>query len=414
MIDTPNLMESYNHCFPQVKTPMTPLSKALARGDGQTAQELMQGEYNLQERWQITVFKNLDFNDTDFLLLSPEMQSLIYRTANNFNNISLVARLNTLGKYTTDAPITKPCILSLRMDIATTHQTISAYLKKLRQENRLLTETEFQNFQSNGSWFKKGNFTRILGRDYILDLTKELNLKHIKVPEKKVVIHSNKEKLSFEIGQYESRDIVWMKTEDISIYAQEIQKVNRFVSREEMTELFTIIKAANFSDLWYLNFIVAEDGIYFIDTEIKSFVNRICWDKMKGLASFMAKEDQEWFKGQIYQKIEDLKHAKPEDFLDFSFAHQYGKGAKKIAQATLAKGIIDTAAIVFAVECQQIIKQYKLVGSYRFCNRGMLLIVDNHVGKPFSFSVQDLLKRGKVDFKSESDISSSTLLAQFQ
>ena len=161
------------------------------------------------------------------------------------------------------------------MDVATTHQTISAYLVRLRQEGRLLTENEFQEVQSNSAWCNKGNFTRILGRDYILDLIKELNLKHIKVPEKKAVIDSNKETLSFEVSQYGSQNLVFMSSEAICIYAQEIQTTSRFVSREEMTELFTIIEAANFSDLWDVNFIVAEDGIYFIDTEIKSFCDTI-------------------------------------------------------------------------------------------------------------------------------------------
>jgi hypothetical protein len=382
MIDlNSSLMDSYNSCFSQVKTPKTPLSKALAKGNGQTAQELMNSmeeegvEYTLQERWQITVFKNLDFNDEEFLRLSKEMQSLIYRTANNFNNIILVARLNTLGKYTTNVPVTKPCIVSLRMDIATTHQILSDYLVKLRQENRLVTENEFQ---ANGAWRKKGNFTRILGRDYILDLTEELNLKHIKVPEKKAVICSNKEALSFEINQYGTENLVQVSSADICIYAQEIQRTDRFVSREEMAELFTLIKAANFSDLWDGNFIVAEDGIYCIDTEINSFCNTIAWNKMGRLSSFMAEEDQDWFKEQIHQKIENQKSTKREDFMSFTFVRRYGKGAKQSAQEQLAKGIIDTATISFAVECKQIAKQYKLVGSV-------------FPTKKFSFSVQDLL-----------------------
>ncbi len=349
-------------------------------------------EYTLQERWQINVFKNLDFNDEEFLCLSSEMQSLIYRTANNFNNTLLVARLNTLGKYTTNAPITRPSILSLRMDIATAYQILSDYLVKLRQEDRLLTENEFQDFQSNQSWRKKSDFTRILGRDYILHLVEELHLKHIKVPVKKAVINPSNETISFKISQHGKGDLVRMDSEDITIYAQDIQKVDRLLSREEMTELFTIIEAAKFTDLKDVNFIIAEDGIYFIDTEIRSFYDTNEWAGMKNLSCFMPEKDQEWFIDQIRLKSEDQNRTEQEGFLGFKFAHRYGKGAKKRAQEQLAKGITDTATISFAVKCQQIVKQYKLVGSNRFCNPETLMMVGHHSGRPFSFPVQDLLK----------------------
>jgi hypothetical protein len=392
MIDaSPKLIEAYNCCFSQVKTP---LSKALAKGNGQTAQELMNSmekdgvEYTLQERWQITVFKNLDFNDEEFLRLSKEMQSLIYRTANNFNNITLVARLNTLGKYTIDAPITRPSILSLRMDVATTHQILSNYLVKLRQEGRLLTENEFQDFQANDAWFKKDNFTRILGCDYILELTQELNLKHIKVPEKKVVICSNKETLLFGISSYGNQNLVGMNSEDISIYAQEIQKANRFVSREEMAELFTITEAANFSDLWDGNFIVAEDGIYFIDTEIKSFCNLIQWGKMIRLASFMAEEDQAWFTEQIEQKEKVQESTESEYFTDFFTAkanlRTIKKAIERLALMFPEKNITFTGTDPDSIANKQILKQYKLVGS---------AFPAPHYTKTFSFSVQNLLKK---------------------
>ena len=101
---------------------------------------------------------------------------------------------------------------------------------------------------------------------------------------------------------------------------------------------------------------------------------------MERLSHFMAKEDQTWFTQLIDLKIEDQKHVEPEDFLSFNFANRYGKGAKKVAQEKLAQGIIDTAKISFAVDCKQILTQYKLVGF----NGGV---------KSFSFSVQDLLKK---------------------
>jgi hypothetical protein len=374
-------------------TSKTPLSKALAHGDGQTAQALMgqTAEYTLQERWQITVFKNADFNDEEFLSLTPELQRLIYRTANNFNNILLVARLNTLGTYNfVDISIKKPCILSMRMDCATTYQNVSDYLVKLRQENRLLTETEFKDLHAHQSWRKKDHkITRIFGRDCILQLIEKLHLKHIKVPEKKVVISSNQETLSFEIAQCGDQGLVDLRCDEIDIYAQTVQRTDRFVSREEITELLIIIEAANFSDLWDRNFIVAEDGIYFIDTEIKSFIALIQWGNMGRLTCFMAEDDQEWFAQQIEQKFEDQANAEAayfkeeERFTSLFSARSWLRVSKKLAEKNRLKGI-ETELDPTDLEYKQIVKQHKLVGT---------AFPAPHYTKTYSFSVQEILKK---------------------
>lgn len=376
MID-PNskLKEYYNCCFPQDKAHKTPLSKALAKGDEKVAQELISSmekegvECTQQERWQIKVL-NLDFNDMDFLALTPQMQSLIYRTANNFNNIPLVTRLNALGNYNIADVFPKgPCIISLRMDIASINQILFEFLVKLRQENRLVTENEFQDLQQNQSWIKKGKkIPRILGCDYISQLTEKLNLKHIKVPEKKGVISSNTETLSIEIEEHGNNGLlVDAYAKDITIYAQKIQKTNRLLSREEISELFIIIEAANFTDLWDHNFIVAEDGIYFIDTEIKSFDHSICWNKMERLKCFMSEEDQEWFFQQIEQRIRN--QLKPNLSFGYFFANswvEYGK----IEESPRS------------IECKQIYRQYKLVGANKFAIGG----------RAFSFPVHEIIR----------------------
>ena len=79
--------------------------------------------------------------------------------------------------------------------------------------------------------------------------------------------------------------------------------MDRKLSREEIIQLMILIEASNFVDLQLANFIIGADGVYFIDTEIKSFSGKIEWKKMQRLISVVSEKDIEWFKGLIEEKI---------------------------------------------------------------------------------------------------------------
>jgi hypothetical protein len=376
------LIESYNDLFPSIKTQKTPLTQALQTGNGLAAQEIIDSkkndnaEFTQLELWQIKVFKNLDFNDKEFLSLSPETQNIIYRTASNFNNIPLVTHLNSLKNFTLNNHVRSPSILSQTMDIATTHQVILDLLRSLRKDNRLLTKKELLSLKSDCAWKIKSDFTRVLGCKHLLNLIENLGLKHIKVPEKKAIIEPSSTSLSFVIDQY-GDDLISIASDDVRIYAQEINEVKRFLSREEIIELFIIIEASNFNDIYPGNFIVSDDGIYFIDTEFKSFSGRIIWGKMGRLDSLVAGEDQEWFLQLINQKMQESENAKNEPPMLFSRARFCLKSLKKEAKRQMAEGNPEADLVSVVVDCKRIVKQCKLVGSDK--------------ARVFSFPLRDVL-----------------------
>ena len=55
------------------------------------------------------------------------------------------------------------------------------------------------------------------------------------------------------------------------LYVREIKEVDRKITREEADEFIEMITDSNYTDLNVENFILATDGIYVIDTELKSF-----------------------------------------------------------------------------------------------------------------------------------------------
>lgn len=356
--------KSNNQSHLPIKMQKSPLTLALQTGKSQEAQKLIESmieqniAFNKAEFWQIRSFKNLDFKNEDFLALDLHVKNLIFRTANNFNNIPFVIRLNNLGMNVPGISVRGPNIISESMDIASVHRTISELLTQLRKDKRLLTKTEFKNQKKDCSWLRKGKFTRILGCDYVSRLSQKLNLKHIKVPEKKIIIEPEvQDTLSFQIHQ-DGTGLFHILSDDISIYAQKIKQSERLLSRDEIVELFAIIEASNFVDLWDHNFIVGDDGIYFIDTEFKSFSGNIQWDKMHRLSCYISEEDSSWFEQLINKKIEEEEKEIKEGHLLFHEAHCFLKCFKE-------KKIDVTSEDLDLVlqECKKLVKVCKLVGS---------------------------------------------------
>ncbi len=354
------------------KLAKTPLSKALQEGKLTMALKMIKSSeekglpFNEQELWQIKVIKNLDFSNEDFLSLSPAMKNLIYRTANNCHNISFVSRLNSLGMNAPSTHIKSPGILSEFMDVVTIDQIILNLLKKFRHDGILLTGKELE--KQEGSWMKKWNFSRILGGNHLSQLIEKLELKYIKVPEKKIVIESpNRDTLSFSVRNF-GNDLIDINCDDINVYAEKITSVKRFITLEEINELFTIIKASDYIDLYDANFVVGKDGIYFIDTEFKSFSGEIEWSKMSRLRSFISPEHQDLFVKLINEQIENQTKTETQYHYSFDDAKMVLKILKKLPSDQVNKEI---------AELKYIIRHQKMVGS--------------NLTRTFSFSIKDIL-----------------------
>lgn len=250
---------------------------------------------------------NSSFSTQDFVTLEMMSKRAIYQEANETHNVDLVRELNDLGMKPEVPSFSGPTIISNFMDIATKYDTILGFLKKLRQSSRLLTEKEFQPL-STKKWYQKSSLSRILGCDHLMQKIMENQLKYMKTPLKIAVVEDTE---LLKISGWEYLDNLYdINSDQVKIYAEKIKGVERKLTRNEIDELIQVIATANFIDLWPQNIVVAEDGIYFIDTEFKSFAGSICWEKMGRFASLISEEDKTYFKKKVQEKMDEPKPKK--------------------------------------------------------------------------------------------------------
>jgi len=242
------------------------------------------------------------FEDAAFTTLDPELKSLIYRVANMYMREALVMKLNGLGMGSQE-PLwfAHPGldVVAPNMDCITARESIQAFLTDLRRQGLLMTKEEFSQLDQSKYMSKTAQVGRILGRDFIERTAKKLGLTHIKAPKKVAVIELN----SSVLGNPEPRTNVAisvvgsfeLKSQNLEIYAERITSVRRTVSREEMSELLTLLAAVRYSDFLGDNLMIAQDGIYIIDTEFHNFRFEPEYLEVD-FSGWMAEEDREWFR----------------------------------------------------------------------------------------------------------------------
>jgi hypothetical protein len=148
------------------------------------------------------------------------------------------------------------------------------FFEDLKKSDRLLTKQEFvdQNYPKGAYWNKGSDLGRIQGANYIKRIAEELGLKHIKVPKKIVVLNEGITSVQATVRPSNLE----LYSEQVTIYAENITRLGRGTTREEVTEFFKILEATGFGDFFGYNFMLGtnsqgEAGIYFIDTEYVNF-----------------------------------------------------------------------------------------------------------------------------------------------
>lgn len=254
---------------------------------------------SISEQWLLKAFKNdAAFDAKEFCALNDTMKKQIYRIANIYGSRDVVAKLNPLMQLPRDrAPPFSCNILSEHMDAIAAHNTIEKFLADLRASKRLLTEKEFESLEveSKMKFKRKVSLGRLLGADFIQRTVKRLGLRSVKVPLKVAVVDSHRGTIAIHSGLGTGLQITaW----DLDVYAQVIPRSDRYLSKQEMEELVTLMAEVDFGDIHDINFLIAEDGVYAIDTEYKSFYG-LEWAKMHRLSSMVAPADKAWFHTMI-------------------------------------------------------------------------------------------------------------------
>lgn len=266
------------------------------------------------------LFKKVAFSEGKVTLkalkgLSKEDQEIVYRLANTYTQLSLVKTMRTLGFNREGELLVHegPSIFPSNMDALEMNDRLHEFLNNLRSQKLLLTESEYSKL--GGHYMKKGNdIGRILGRDYIEKKALELGLKHVKVP-KKIMVVEDCEKVNLQIDEYGSIAVSFDSESyefntKVTVYAEQIYKRSKPITSEEVKELLMLFEATGFSDINWNNIIVAEDGVYVIDTEFTNFwVHRFYFEQgrqyaeMAKIVHALDKEEQEPLVHMLNEKL---------------------------------------------------------------------------------------------------------------
>lgn len=214
----------------------------------------------------------------------------IYQEANENENVDLVRQLNDEGMKPAVPDFSGPSPISPYMDIATKHDLLLNYLRKLAQTNRLQKKASFPQEEK---WKGRVAFNEMPGSDWLAEYIQEAGLTHIKVPLKIAVVKKMKSlKMT---GWQESGDLYNIDSQQIKVYSKIVERVERKFTRKEIDQFIQIIAARNFVDLHPGNIVVAKEAIYIIDTEFKSFDGYINWGDLEKFKPLISEEDQLYF-----------------------------------------------------------------------------------------------------------------------
>lgn len=288
------------------------------------AWEKTQHQLTSEELWIKRILQeDLHFNDDDFHAISVELKHYCYEIANLYGREQSISRLSLLGcgeNLPTNSYAIKDGqrILVKEMNGIQAKDTIHMFLKDLRKEGLLLTEAEF--CKEPLKYRKKGNyldFGRIFGKQFIQQKIDALKITTIKVAKKILVIKPESDenpdhiRILPNITGYD----LCLESPDLICYAEEIIRSYRKITYSEMVDLIDVIEATGFADICPANFIIADDAVYFIDTEYKSF-QPIDYDKLYRLSGMLNYEDDELkFKNLIEERRKTKKFTRKEQSL---------------------------------------------------------------------------------------------------
>ena len=225
--------------------------------------------------WIKRALKNeCSFSDQEFTELDDELKLKIFFVANVHHSMQLVSKLESLGMDEPPQFRPGPGFLADNMNVVTARAATEGFLKNLRTKGLLFTHDEFSQLDKSEYELKLDQIGRILGRDFVEKVARENGLQHIKVPQKIVVLNLGLQSISVKLS--EEFGLIPTK-EQLKVYAKKIERVKRNLSLEEAIEFMIILEKTGFCDFIgglngsKSNFIFAEDGIYFIDTEFENF-----------------------------------------------------------------------------------------------------------------------------------------------
>lgn len=301
------------------------LVRYVLQGDKEEADFLIKimegGKFALSEEelWIKRAFENdLNFADEEFRRLDMGLKEKIFFAAHIYGHQEIIEKLKSLGMGTAEPPSHEegPGPFTSNMDLLAARGEIGKFLKDLRKDGLLLKEEEAEKLDKT-KYFCKGqdDIGRIQGRNFLEKHIKENGLTHIKVPKKIAVINKGLDDVSFSI---KNRGLKTSHKQQLTIYAERIEAVERTISLEEAVELIIVSEKTGYWDYYEQNYIIAKDGIYIIDTEFNAFSKATFVDSyhyaVRSIKQFLDPEDVDKFidiceaRRKIYNKETQIRN----------------------------------------------------------------------------------------------------------
>jgi hypothetical protein len=272
---------------------------------------------SVEAKWLMRAFQEDDrFSDEEYGTLSSALQDEIFQVANAYNRFDLVARLRPFHPSEIPLSCRGPGIISVNMDAVQIRNKLLAFFQQKKQEGLLYTEGEFRRLDKSPYFgrHKNNDIGRILGRDFIETVTKQLGITSVKVPRKTIVLPEEDpyagDSNSLQVSVYKRnllQDPHITVPGGVTIWAELITPINQCVTREQMRDLIRVIEVSGYDDFMGLDNVIygknpsGEEALYFIDTEFDSFRQVPLFSEAlhQWLPDFMRAEDQEWLHEQI-------------------------------------------------------------------------------------------------------------------
>lgn len=219
-------------------------------------------------------FADEPFDETVFAALTQEKKRELFYIANIFGSFSFVENARAFIPRLEPLYFSPRDLFAHNMDITQIKDRLCQFLSDLKADGSLLKRSEFS-LKSKENYIEKGDqIDRVIGRKFVAKIVQENGFKYVKVPKKIVVVENDKESLCLGVNRYLSLCSVRKKMyaeNALTVYAEKITPVKRKLSLEEAKEFALALEFTGYNDFAGQNFIVAEDGIYFIDTEYHNF-----------------------------------------------------------------------------------------------------------------------------------------------
>lgn len=301
-----------------VSTALDCVSQALLREDEEEAklfsevtkrqnQSLSPRDQEIEKAYKGNLFVEGRFGELDATL-----QKDIYRCANLYMHENLVAQLNGLQKREKQEwlfPLGNS-ILASNMDVIQIRKMLQDFLGNLKSQGILVSKQEAVPDQIA----IKTEFGELIYQNYAEQIIQKLQLKHIKIG-KSCAIARHSSSIQINIQAIKSKDqdnmdsslsYIEITCKDLQVLKEEIQPVERKLSREEIEELNKFYEETGFIPD-ESNTTIARDGIYLTSIQPYSYspirylpvLNNFLKEKV-------VKEDMQWLEERLSSKFSQL------------------------------------------------------------------------------------------------------------